>query len=193
MDRVAAALQRDGVAARRRDRDLRHDLDRATPRSSSARCAPASRSRRWRRRSTPQSLRVDARRCAARKLLFVDAAARDALGAVERRAVPRVALDGSARRARAFDDLARARRRSARSRSSIEPELAVQHHLFVGHDRHAQGHRAVACACAGRTCSAAPTYGYGPRRGDAARHAAVLEHDAGRASSRRSRSAAPWC
>ena len=34
--------------------------------------------------------------------------------------------------------------------------VAVQHHLFVGHDRHAQGHRAAARDALARTCSAAP-------------------------------------
>ncbi len=61
------------------------------------------------------------------------------------------------------------------------PRLALQHHLFVGHDRHAQGHRAAAPHALGARARAGR--GYGPRRGDPDSTPALLQHHAGVGSS----------
>ena len=119
---------------------------RATRRSSSARCAPASSSRR-----SPPS--VDAgelsRRCSPTRRRACSSSmpqrsTRSAAAPTAERC--RRASRSTARRAPAppFDAWLAAARAARRSRSTIRPEMAVQHHLFVGHDRHAEGHRPAA-------------------------------------------------
>ena len=91
---------------------------------------------------------------AGAKLLFVDAAAAEAFAAAARR-------HDSAHRARRLGRRAEPSTPGWRPRGApLAPvdagaRLGLQHHLFVRHDRHAQGHRAAARACAGRTCGAA--------------------------------------
>ena len=134
----------------------------STRRCSSARCAPAWPWRRWRRARRRRS----SRRCSTTPARATCFSTPPSAGAARRRgrSMPpprRVALDASAA-GRALDDwLAPAGRESAR-RSTIEPAVAVQHHLFVGHDRHAQGHRAAARDALGATCSARRAFGYAP-------------------------------
>ena len=100
--------------------------------------------------------RLSPRCCAMRdaRLLFVDAAA---AALVPAEATARcIALDAGAP-GTAFDDWL-APPGTTPQPVDCQAGLAVQHHLLVGHDRHAEGHRAAARACAGRTrCAARPT------------------------------------
>ena len=119
MDRVAAALQRDGVQPRPGDRDLRANSTRIRGASSSARCAPAS-------AVAPLAPSVD-RRAASRRwsptrgaaLLFVDARRRRAGAATARAAC--IALDAGAPAPR-FDALARAAGRAAAAGRRSQPD-----------------------------------------------------------------------
>ena len=87
------------------------------------------------------------------QLLFVDDSARAALGAGSRPALRHVSLDGVADGVPFDDWLAPA---TARPDAGRRPaRMAVQHHLFVRHDRAAEGHRAVARDALGARARAA--------------------------------------
>ena len=144
--RRAARPHCGGPAARRRPRrrrgcHLRDEFDRIRAGVSRARCAPA---RPWRplpQSTTPAALAAMIADTGARHL-FLDAGvagalepARDAIAAT---------LDRARRRRRpAMRRLLARRGRDARA-PLRSLRSAVQHHLFVGHDGHAQGHRAAA-------------------------------------------------
>ena len=87
------------------------------------------------------------------KLLFTDATVDVGQGGP-----PRIALDDSAAGRTFADWLAGAP--AARPRGD-RPAVAVQHHLFLGHHRRAQGHRAVARHALGPR-EARARFGYGP-------------------------------
>ena len=114
---------------------------RATQRSSSARCAPASSSRRSlhrsRRRAFARCSPTPARACSS---------STPAPTRARRRRRRRPAAPHLARRQGARHRLRRlARRRGQRAaRRRDPPRDGVQHHLFVGDDRHAEGHRPAA-------------------------------------------------
>ena len=73
--------------------------------------------------------------------LFLDAANASAVPAALTGDVRRIRLDDSSGdRAGCVADAARQRAAAGDDRAPV----GLQHHLFVGHDRHAQGHRAVA-------------------------------------------------
>ena len=111
------------------------------------------------------------------KLLFVDAGTAASFAAVDGRAVPRVALDGSAE-GRAFEAWL-APEGAEPAPVSPAARLGVQHHLFLGHHRHAQGHRPAARDALGAGAPRRHRLRLRPRRDHAARHAALLEHHAG--------------
>ena len=70
------------------------------------------------------------------------------------------------------------RRRAAARPGDAAARVALQHHLFQRHHRHAQGHRAIARhALDARDARCRLRLRH--RHGDAAVHAAVLEHHAG--------------
>ena len=94
------------------------------------------------------------------KLLFVDAGTAATFAAVDGRAVSRVALDGSAE-GRAFEAWLAPEGAQARA-GRAAARLGVQHHLFLGHHRHAQGHRAAARDALGACAPRRHRYGYGP-------------------------------
>ena len=157
MDRIAAALQRDGV--RRGERGGAGRLSSIAQAAvflgvlrAGAVVAPLAAS------VTPQVFAAMVQDAGAR-LLFVDATASHAGRPVAPgRAASRWMPMRSARRSKA----GWRRRRRARPQVDARARDAVQHHLFVGHDRHAQRHRAVARHALDRTCCAAGDYGYGP-------------------------------
>ena len=96
---------------------------------------------------------------AGARILFVDAAAAEVIGAGDAQA-PFRASRSTARAPAATSrpgsrPPARGRRRSSCSR------LALQHHLLVGHHRRAQGHRAAPRHALGPV-QARREYGYGP-------------------------------
>ena len=174
MDRVAASLQRDGV----QPGESIAICAQTSPRYAAiflgalragVAVAPLASS------VTPQSF-ASMLADAHPRLLFVDSSALDALGpAAPRCAARRPRRRRAGHRARRLADAGRpasaAGRRPAR--------VAVQHHLFVRHDRHAEGHRAVArhalvARRARRGLRVQPADDHDP--GDAA----LLEHDPGR-------------
>ncbi len=111
--------------------------------------------------------------CAA-KILFLDRETGEALEGVSGagRATP-VALDDSA----AGEPLSRwlGPEGAKPAAVGVSPRLAVQHHLLVGHDRRAQGHRSAPC-----DALAAAQPGVVQGRGDARLDPALFEHHAGR-------------
>ena len=142
--------------------------------------------------STPESLAAMLTDCGAR-LLFVDREVSTQIeSVVDRRSPPRgccsTATSRPARRSRAGSPPAG----SAPQPVEIEPESAVQHHLLVGHDRHAQGHRAAAPHALGARAGAAAIAATARDGHDAARPRSTRTRRSS-ASSRRSRSAAPSC
>ena len=176
MDRIAAALQRDGVRPQRGDRDLRQRLGRVR-RGLSRRAA-----RRRRRRAAGAGRDGEepgrhARRCG-----------REA-------AVRRCRHGGELRRGRwprrAAHRASTARPKAARFEAWLAPDgaapapvvararLGVQHHLFLGHHRHAQGHRPAARDALGAGAPRRHAYGYGPDAVTLLADAALLEHHAG--------------
>ena len=188
MDRVAAALQRDGVQPGEAIALCRHvdaAAGGAVPRRAARRRGGGAARAVGHRAAT-------SRRCSPMRrprLLFVDAGAAALVPAACARALhrarcrrtgPRRSTHGSRRRARR-----RGRWRSRptrRSTSSIRPARPAR--------------RRASCsrtACAGRTSCAARPYDYGPDARHAARHAAVLEHDAGRVLPDDRATAARWC
>ncbi len=75
-------------------------------------------------------------------ILFIDASTADSVGTAAPGAIPRIALDDSGV-GRAFGEwLAPVGTQPAPA--DVQPAPCVQHHLFVGHHRRAQRHRAVA-------------------------------------------------
>ena len=174
MDRVAASLQRDGVAPGEAIaicalNSTRYAAIFLGALRAGVVVAPLAAS------VTPASFRSMVADAGAR-LLFVDASADAVLG--DGVGLPaRISLDGKAR-GTAFDDwLAPAG--SAPKAVEIRAEMAVQHHLFVGHDRHAQGHRPAARHALDARHARRPLRLLARHR-DAAGDAALLEHDAGR-------------
>ena len=174
MDRIAASLQRDGlragdaiaICAASSTHYAALFLGALRAGIAVAPLAPGS---------TPASLARMIEDAQAR-LLFLDAAAAEVIGAPAKDAIPRIALDGSAAGQR-LRGLAGAGGRAPASRRAAA-RLALQHHLFLRHHRRAQGHRA------------GPRHALGPRAARRevrlrARHrhaavdAAVLQHHAG--------------
>ncbi len=152
MDRVAASLQRDGVAAGDSIaicavNSTRYAAIFLGALRAGVVVAPLAAS------VTPASFRSMLADAGAR-LLFVDASADAVLGGDDAGLPRRISLDGKAS-GTAFDDwLAAAGQRAARRRDP--PRDGVQHHLFVGDDRHAEGHRPAARhALDARRCAAA--------------------------------------
>ena len=94
---------------------------------------------------------------AGARRLFLDAA--NAPMFPESPSVGRIALDGSAAGQRSTTGS----RRPARPQAVGPAAVAIQHHLPVGDDRHAKGHRAVARDALGHV-QRADHFGYGPRR-----------------------------
>ena len=141
MDRVAASLQRDGVApgdaiaiCAVNSTALRGDLPRRAARRRRRRAARrVGRRRRAFARCSPTPARACCSstpaptRSSAATTPACRAASRSTAGARHRRSTP-----GSPPRA------------ARRTPVEIAPEMAVQHHLFVGDDRHAEGHRPAA-------------------------------------------------
>ena len=174
MDRVAAALQRDGLQSGDAIAICAtSSIDYAAVFLGALRAgvvvAPLAPG------STPDGLARMLADAGAR-LLFTDAAAAETVGEAGAGKVPRIALDGSAAGQPLESWLAapgapaRARRPAAR--------LAVQHHLFVRHHRRAQGHRAVARHALGARHARRHLRLRAGHRHPAV-HAAVLQHHAG--------------
>ena len=151
--RADGPRRRRPAARRRRCRARRSrsapQLGRAMRRSSSAPCAPASSSRRSPRRSRRRAFAAHARRLPAPGCCS-STRARPRWSATrgERAAASSRSTRSAGPRLRR---LARPGRQRAAAGRRSRPDMAVQHHLFVGHDRHAEGHRPAARACAGRT------------------------------------------
>ena len=176
MDRVAATLQRDGVK----------------PREAIAICAFASNAylvlfmgalragiavAPLAPSSTPAQIAGMTADAGARHL-FLDAAnAQSGAGRTHRR--PACSASGSTTRmaTRGLSSMAGAGR-LARAGGGDRSGVAVQHHLFVGHHGHAQGHRATALDAL-EPGPARRSRRLRPRRRHADRHAAVLQHHAG--------------
>ena len=191
MDRIAASLQRDGVAAGRGDRDLRRHLGRAMRRvflgalRAGVAVAPLAPVRH------AGELRLDARATPARAGCSSTQRHGRALGSAAPRGCRAVALDGQA--PAAPSTTGSRPRGSAPQPVEIAPGVAVQHHLFVGHHRHAEGHRAAARHALGACRSAARRTATGRETVTLLADAALLEHDAGRLLPDASPSAAPSC
>ena len=160
MDRVAAALQRDGVRPRRGDRDLRQRLGRV-------RGGLSRRAARRRRRGAAGAAATTAQSLAG---MLADCGREAAVPRCRhggelrcgRRAAPCRASRSTARRRRPRLRRTGWRPRAAGPRrSSSQPDWAIQHHLFLGHDRHAQGHRAAARDALGAGPTRGTAYGYG--------------------------------
>ena len=140
MDRVAASLQRDGVRPGESIAICAPDL--AALRSDLSRCA--ARRRRGGAAGVvgdAAELRVDARRCASALPVHRFVGARRA----RPRSSPRCPASRwtAVRRATSLDDWLLPA--GQRPQPVDDPtRLAVQHHLFVRDDRHAEGHRPVA-------------------------------------------------
>ena len=187
MDRVAASLQRDGlvpcdtmaICATASIAYLALFLGALRAGVAVAPLAPGSTS------AQLAGMAADA----GAKLVFVDAAV-EALGVPWPATARRILLDDGDAASTLSDWLAPAGMRPAAV--AIAPHLALQHHLLVGNHRHAQGHRAAARDALG-PCAARGDVRLRTRRRHADRHAALLEHDAGRRSSRRSPTAAASC
>ena len=182
MDRVAASLQRDGVQS--------GDVISICAAScveygaiflgalrAGVAVAPLAPS------STPEALATMLADCGA-KILFLDEPIAAALEGQKLPAALRLRADIDARLARAGGCAAAA--------GADRSRRAVQHHLFVGHDRHAEGNRAIAPHALG----ARPSRGAGalrPHGRDDLLDAAVFEHDAGELLSDAGDAAAPSC
>ena len=176
MDRVAASLQRDGVAAGRLDRDLRRQLD-ALRGDLPGRAARRRRRRAARRIGHAGELSLDARRRRRAPALRRRQRRRGPRRRRRRRpAAPHLARRQGERHR--FRRLAR-RRGQCAARRRDPPRDGVQHHLFVGNDRHAEGHRPAARHALDARDARRPLRLLA-RDGDAAGDAALLEHDAGR-------------
>ena len=175
VDRVAAALQRDGLSP--------GDIVAVCAKTSIAYAAvflgalragvavaPLAPS------STPRAIASMVADCDA-KLFFLDETVARALANVELPVrAERVALDGSAN-GQPFDDVARPRRRSARTGEG-RSRARFQHHLFVGHDGRAQGYRPLVCDAL-VAAHARHRQWLQRRIGDDRLHAALFEHHAG--------------
>jgi long-chain acyl-CoA synthetase len=132
--------------------------------------------------STPQTI-ADMAANAEARLFFVDAAVADELAPVRTRiAVPWIALDESAAGTRFSNWLAPAG--SQTETGGDPPRVALQHHLFLGHHRHAQGHRPAARHALG-ACAARPRPRLRARCGDPGVDTALLQHHAGQLLPRR--------
>ena len=110
------------------------------------------------------------------KILFMDDQAAAAMGdAATNASAKRIALDDGGFGG-AFFGVGDERRQAAAGdgRSGLD----LQHHLFVGHDRHAEGHRAFA-PLRWRQYGPARSARLWPRRGHAAVDAALFQHHAG--------------
>ena len=189
MDRVAASLQRDGVQPGDCDRDLRADL--AALRGGVPR--RAARRRRGRAAGAvgdAAELRVDARRCAG--------------AAAVRRLVGARRCCGAGRAGRAARRARRRARPAPRSTTGwcrpaqrpqpvdVAARVAVQHHLFVAARPARPRASCSRTACAGRTSSAARPTATARRPSRCCRRRSTRT-PRWWCSSRRSRSAAPWC
>ncbi len=177
MDRVAASLQRDGVAPGEaiaicgRNSTRYAALFLGALRAGVV-VAPLAAS------VTPASFRSMVGDAEAR-LLFVDASAAPVLaGLASGGAAPAlVALDDDAEGTPFERWLAPRGQHAAAGRDP--PRDAVQHHLLVGNDRDAEGNRPAARHALDARDARRPLR-LRPRHRDAARDAALLEHDAGR-------------
>ena len=160
MDRVAFALQRDGArngeaVAICAKTSINYAAAFCGVLAAGAAVAPLAPS------STPASLLMMLKDSGA-KLFLLDRETAEALrGTGYEEAVKRVALDDS-EAGEPFSSMDRPGRRKAR-RCVDRPRTALQHHLFVGHDRRAQGHRPAASHAVG-TVQTAPLQGRGDDR-----------------------------
>ena len=143
MDRIAAALQRDGTQARQGVAMVSYpSVEQSAVFMGALRAgsiaAPIQPS------ATPEQIAGMIADSGA-NLVFLDTANAAAAGGPDI-----VRADRDARTARWMVG----RRGRGAGTGDDRPARRVQHHLFVGHHRHAQGHRGRAMRCAGSICHA---------------------------------------